>query len=136
MTKDVPSYWRNLDVFLRLQGSKCKKCGKKFLPPKKACPSCKSTEMESYIAPRTGKVLSWSVITEAPTKFKKYAPYVLGLVELEDGNRIIAQLTDVKEKELEFGMPVKGVVRRFYEDGEGGLIHYGYKFVPKEFQED
>lgn len=136
MSEDVPSYWRNLETFLRLKGTKCNHCGETFIPPRKICPACGSSEMKSYIPPRKGKLLSWSVIKDPPKRFEKYAPYLLGIIQLNDGNKIIAQLTDVENKELTFGMPVKAVVRKLYEDGEDGLIHYGYKFVTHKFPND
>lgn len=136
MPEKVPSYWRKLGVYLRMEGTRCKECGEQFFPPKKVCPHCGSSEMGKYKAPKTGKLLSWSVVSDPPRKFEKYGPYILGLIELEDGNKIIAQITDVKADKLEFGMLVKAVVRRLYENGEDGLIHYGYKFLPKVFPED
>ncbi|NIQ05146.1 MAG: Zn-ribbon domain-containing OB-fold protein [Candidatus Korarchaeota archaeon] len=136
MTEKVPAYWRKLGIYLRFEGTKCKECGATFFPPREVCPHCYSDEMETYNSSREGKLISWSIVSDPPSKFEKYAPYILGLVELTDGNKIIAQLADVKAKELEFGMRVKAVVRRLYEDGEEGLIHYGYKFIPKVFPED
>lgn len=136
MPENVPSYWRHLEEYLRLEGTKCCECGKKFFPPKKVCPSCNSREMESYRTPREGKLISWSVVSDPPAKFEEYAPYIIGLVELKDGNRIIAQITDVSAEELKMGMEVRAVVRRLYEEGEEGLIHYGYKFIPKKFSQD
>lgn len=136
MSEDIPSYWRNLETFLHLNGSKCKNCGETFLPPRKVCPVCGSRKMKSYVPPRKGKLISWSVIRDPPKRFEKYAPYLLGFIKLKDGNKIIAQLTDVQAEELKSGMVMKAVIRRLYEDGEDGLIHYGYKFIPRKFPND
>ena len=57
-------------------------------------------------------------------------PYTVALVRLNEGPMITAQLTDVETDEVEIGMPVEMVTRRMQEDGEDGLIVYGYKFRP------
>jgi uncharacterized OB-fold protein len=47
---------------------------------------------------------------------------------LDEGPLVTAQLTDVDPDELEIGMPVEMVTRKLREEGEDGLIVYGYKF--------
>jgi uncharacterized OB-fold protein len=58
------------------------------------------------------------------------APYMVGLIDLEEGVRITAQLTDVIPEEVEIGMTLEMVIRQIYEDGPKGPILYGYKFRP------
>ena len=130
MIHRIPDYWRNLPVYLQLKGSVCKKCGAKYFPPRKICPKCGSRELEVYDLPRRGKLLSWTIIRYPAKEFEKFSPYVVGLIELEDGVRLIAQITDVKEDELKFGMELRATVRRAFEEGEDGIVRYTYKFVP------
>jgi len=59
------------------------------------------------------------------------APYAVGIVELEDGVRLTAQIVDCSFDELRVGLPVKIEFRRIYEEGKAGIICYGYKFVPE-----
>jgi uncharacterized OB-fold protein len=54
----------------------------------------------------------------------------VALVELEEGVRVTAQLTDVEPDEVEIGMPVEVVTRRIQEKGPHGYLVYGYKFRP------
>jgi len=56
---------------------------------------------------------------------------VVGLVELEDGVKILTQLTDVFPEEVYVGMPVEMVFRKVREAGAEGIIEYGYKFRPR-----
>jgi len=58
------------------------------------------------------------------------APYIVGIVELDEGPKVTAQIVDAREEELKIGMPVKMVFRRLRVDGDEGLIHYGFKFTP------
>jgi uncharacterized OB-fold protein len=61
------------------------------------------------------------------------APYIVAIVELpaEDGPpvRMTAQIVDARADEIDFGIPVRHVMRRVSTDGADGIIHYGYKFV-------
>jgi uncharacterized OB-fold protein len=77
-----------------------------------------------------GEVYSYTVVTEAPEGYTEYAPYVLAVVQLEEGPRLTAQLTDL-EGEPHIGMPVEMVTRRLTTEGEAGIIAYGYKFRPR-----
>ena len=70
---------------------------------------------------------SWTIIRTAPEGVERDTPYAVAVVELDEGARLIGQLTgDIKG--LEIGNKVKAVFRRQYADGDAGLIHYGLKF--------
>jgi len=53
------------------------------------------------------------------------------MVQLEEGVRVTAQLTDVEPHEVEIGLRVEMVVRRLREYGPNGYLVYGYKFRPR-----
>lgn len=77
-----------------------------------------------------GTLLSWSVVRVGPVGLVEKTPYVVGLVELVQGKRMLAQITDVDLKDLRAGMKCTGVVRRLCVPAEDQLITYGVKFVP------
>ncbi len=126
----VPEYWRNREMYLRPMGSVCKDCGSKYFPPRKICLKCGSKNLEKYELSEKGRVLSWTVVRYPSEEFSKYSPYVLGLIELDDGTRLVAQISDVSIDEMHIGMRVKMMIRRAFEEGESGIIRYVYKFVP------
>jgi len=126
----VPEFWRNARIYMRPIGVLCKKCGARFFPPRKVCLKCGSRELEEYNLPETGKLISWSVVRYPPSEFAYFAPYILGLIELDDGTRIIAQITDAMIEELKPGMRVKMTVRRAFPEEKSGVIRYVYKFRP------
>ncbi len=130
MKLSIPRFWRERASHYRLVGSRCKSCGKISYPPKPVCPYCGHRETEEVELPRRGRVLSYTVIYTVPDGFRKYAPLILGLVELENGVRVVAPLTDVMPHEVRTGMKVEAVLRRVQEDGEHGVIYYGVKFRP------
>lgn len=103
---------------------------------------------ERYQFSGRGEIYSFTVVREAPEGFKKYEPYVVALVRLEEGPLTTAMLTDLEEEwvpkeidgeirsvmqyKVKIGMPVEMVTRRLGVSGdpERGLIIYGNKFRP------
>ena len=122
--------WRQSAQRYRLEGAKCVKCGKTYFPPRLVCPECKGREFESVRLPRTGKLVTHTVIRVAASAFSGAVPFAVGIVELDDGTRVTGQIVDCEPAELCHGQKVRFEFRRIQEDGEGGVIAYGYKFVP------
>lgn len=130
----VPMYQRTLPQRYRLVGLRCASCGMVIFPPKGACPACRGTDLREQALSGEGKLYSFTVIegSAAPPEFSDQANavgrYVVGVVELDEGPRVIAQVAAPPEG-LELGMPVRAVLRRLYV--QEGVIRYGYKFVPR-----
>jgi len=99
----------------RLMGTKCKKCGAKYLPPRAQC-KCGSHEVEWYEAPTRGKLFSYTLVTFPPESMTKYAPYIVAVAELEDDSRLLAQIIGVSPKTLQVGLPVHVVPLQISED--------------------
>jgi len=57
-------------------------------------------------------------------------PYVLAIIEMEEGCRLTSQVIDVEPSKVKIGMRVESAFRKLGQDGESGIIHYGYKFRP------
>ena len=125
----VPRYWRNEVPRYRLQGEECTQCGAKYFPARPVC-KCGSTEFKPYKLAERGEVVTWTVISNAPIGFQKYVPYVVALIELEDGCKLLSQVVDIDPAEVVGGLKVEAVFRRIKEDGDEGIIQYGYKFRP------
>jgi len=108
----------------------CQNCNNKIFPPRDVCPACEKEAKTPFAFSGKGEVYSYSTIHAAPQGFEKYAPYTVALVRLKEGPLITAQLTDVDEEDVQVGMPVEMVTRVLREDGERGMLVYGYKFRP------
>jgi len=130
MTMTIPSNWRLQGQRYRMVGEVCDHCGAKLFPPRDICPECSKPAATPYTFSGKGEVYSYSTIYQAPKGFEEFVPYTVALVRLDEGPMITAQLTDVEAEEVEIGMPVEMITRRMQEDGEDGLIVYGYKFRP------
>ena len=126
----MPSYRRELPQRYRLETGKCTKCGMEFFPPRLICPKCKTREFECSSLPETGKVVTYTVIRIAPSKFLDQAPYAIGIIEFEGGVKTLMQIVDVDVNTIKIGMPIRIEFRKISSDGDAGIISYGYKAVP------
>lgn len=84
---------------------------------------------QPYVSGGKGTVLSYTIVMDAPEGFEEQAPYTLGLVRLDDGPTVLAQLTDL-DAPATIGLRVEMVTRKLRTDGQRGIIVYGYKFRP------
>ncbi len=130
-TSAPPAHWRRMKERYRLIGSKCETCGNTFFPPTKVCPQCRR---KGKISPLEfsgkGKVFSYTVIYSASKMHEQFTPYPLALVQLEEGPRVLSQIVECAPSELKIGMEVEACFRKLFEQDEGGIISYGFKFKP------
>lgn len=78
----------------------------------------------------TGTIYSFSVMYNVPQGFEEQKPYVIAIVQLDEGPMVTAQLTDINHAEVTIGQRVEMVTRKLREEGNEGQIIYGYKFRP------
>jgi uncharacterized OB-fold protein len=123
-------YYRTRDGYYRILGNKCVKCEEEYFPPVNICRSCRSVDLKASEMPGLGKLLSYTLQRESITGFEEQEPMVFGLIELNNGVRVIAQIVDFPYESLKIGSKVKAVFRRIKADGTSGQIYYGYKFGP------
>ena len=114
----------------RMEAYKCTKCGKIFFPARLVCDQCRHREFEMVVLPEEGKVITHTVIRTPPTGFGDLSPYCMGIVELTNGVKIHCQIADCEPEKVAIGLPVILEMRRIQEDGESGVLAYGYKAVP------
>lgn len=77
----------------RLILPRCRACGHMFFMPRHQCPSCWSHELEWFQASGHGTVHSFSVVRRAALPaFASRVPYVLALIDLEEGPRMMSHI--------------------------------------------
>jgi len=102
----IEQFYKNISQ-KKLMGGKCRKCGKIHLPPRPLCDKCLSTEFEWIEMPKTGKLLTYTVIHVAPTQFQSMAPYAVGIIQLENGVKIPGMIKNTPLDKIRVGMPLK-----------------------------
>lgn len=133
MKLSIPGGWRRRRERYLLEGSHCLTCNSYFFPRREVCPNCRRKgKIEDKVLKPEGKIVSFTVVSSAPSGFELNVPYVLALVRLADGPTLVGEVVDGDESEVDIGKPVSVVFRKIREDGADGVIHYGYKFVLKE----
>ncbi|MBD3256021.1 MAG: hypothetical protein GF383_13075 [Candidatus Lokiarchaeota archaeon] len=99
----------------KLMGTKCKDCGAMYVPVRKLCTACNSTNVEWIEMSGEGELAAFTSITVGTPFFveKGYDrknPYCFSIVRLKEGPMVSGQLVGVDESKPEtinIGMSVK-----------------------------
>ena len=75
-----------------------------------------------------GKIYSFTEVSAPPEGFEDQIPYVLAIIDLDEGARLTAQIVDAHKDDVKIGSKVTSVFRVIQKDDPEGLIHYGFKF--------
>ena len=108
----------------RLMGSRCRKCGSLFLPPRPICTKCHSSEIEWVEIKGKGKLAAFTCIAIGPPfmieeGYDRKHPYVCGVVDLEEGVKVVARIEGAdgtRPETIKIGAPVEA---EFLHRGEG-----------------
>lgn len=89
---------------------RCKECNRLIMYPKLYCPECLSDDMEWIKASGHGKIYSYTVVTNnPPSVFADQLPYVVAIVELDEGVRLATNVVDTPVERLACDTPVEVV---------------------------
>lgn len=128
---EISRHWRLQQQRYGLVGEVCPHCEAKIFPPRDVCPECSSEAKTPYTFSGKGEVYSFTTIYDAPEGYEGMTPYTVALIKLAEGPLVTAQLTDVDNGKVDIGTPVEMVTRKLREDGDRGMLVYGYKFRPE-----
>jgi len=123
--------WRERKNIAALYGVRCKNCGAPQLHPIgqaiRICAVCQSRDnFEDYrFSDKKGKLFSYAIDQLQPTK---NPPGLNGVVDFDEGGRLLCELTDYDLDRVKIGMPVEMTFRRMSQ-GQG-LINYFWKAKP------
>ncbi|MFY9615768.1 MAG: Zn-ribbon domain-containing OB-fold protein, partial [Candidatus Dormiibacterota bacterium] len=98
-------FWEGVDQG-QLLIQRCAACGALRHPPRPMCPKCRSLEWDTVAASGRGTVHSFVVPHHPPLPMVPQ-PYVVVLVDLEEGTRLVSNLVDVAPEDVRIGMPVE-----------------------------
>ncbi len=97
----------------KLKIVRCTSCGSTRFPPTSFCPKCQSADHEWIEASGKGRVFSWIVVRH-PVPKDVYAldvPYVVALVELDEGVRMPTNIIDCLPEDVKADMRVQVAYR-------------------------
>ncbi|MEW5937813.1 MAG: Zn-ribbon domain-containing OB-fold protein [Candidatus Thermoplasmatota archaeon] len=107
----------------RFVGSKCRDCGEISFPPRADCQRCLGSDFEFIAVKPEGSLVTFTVVHSAPAGFEDLAPYVLGLVDLDGGGRVLSWIEGLQMNEIKIGMRVRIVPKIFEEIPEIKLYY-------------
>ena len=89
---------------------RCRDCGTTRFYPRALCPACLSSAIEWVRASGKGTVYTFTVThqNQAPG-FREEVPYVLAVVELAEGVRMMTNVVGCPPEDVRIGMPVEVV---------------------------
>lgn len=129
----VPRFWREIPQRYNLEASRCTVCEEMHYPARGVCPTCRRAsvgKMERQNLSGRGTILEWTRVHKAAPGYEGQVPYVVALIQTEEGPVLTGQVVDSPEPET--GAAVGAVFRRIGQDGDAGVIHYGTKWVIKK----
>lgn len=100
-------YWRSA-IEGRLRAQRCQVCQLWLYPPSEGCPRCGSDDLEEAEVSTTGTVYSYTVVRQVfDPAFADALPYVVALVDLHDGPRLLANVVDARVDDVSVGLKVE-----------------------------
>lgn len=125
-SRDTAFFWEGVKVHeLRIQRQPD---GSLQHPPVPAVWQDKSTPIDYVVATGSGTVYSF-VVHHAPKVPGRTLPFVIALVELEEGVRMLGELRGVDHDKVKIGMPVRATYIDF-PAGDGGPAWSLYAWEP------
>ncbi len=94
---------------------RCTNCGTLRHPPRPACANCRSFQWDTLTASGRGTIYSYTVNHYPQVPAFDY-PLVVALVELEEGTRLVANVTGITPETVAIGMPVVATFEAFDDD--------------------
>ena len=93
----------------KLLGLKCRACGAITVPPKMVCRQCASPDMEIIELKGSGKIRTFTTVFVASEGREDEVPYIIVMVELDDGPWIMGNLDGIDPKEASMELVGKKV---------------------------
>jgi uncharacterized OB-fold protein len=118
----------------KLMGARCLSCGALHLPPRPLCTACHKTELEWIELAGMGKLIAFTTVHIGPTAmieagYGRDNPYCTGIVQLEEGPAISAQILGVdtsRPENIKIGTPLK-VAFIDRDEGEEGNTYLAFE---------
>ncbi len=109
-------FWRATKQH-KLLIQKCNDCGIDIFYPRKYCPECWSSNLGWSEASGKAKVYTYTIMMDmVEPKFMPDLPYVLAMVDLEEGIRMTTRIVDCDPQDVAIGMDVEVVFEDISED--------------------
>lgn len=114
ITRDTEFFYAGLRE-RKLLIQRCSDCKSLRVPPRPMCGNCQSLEWGTVESSGRGTVYSYVMPQYPPLPFFEY-PYIVALIELDEGVRIVSNLCQIAPDDVKVGMAVEVFYEPFNED--------------------
>ena len=114
MSADTSFFWEGAKRG-ELLIQRCSACGTLRHPPGPGCAACGSVDWDTVRSSGRGTVHSFAVHHYPPIPGFEY-PLAIGLIDLEEGTRLISNIVGIDPHVIEIGMPVEVTFEEFDDD--------------------
>lgn len=112
---DSHPYWEGLaQGELRIQ--RCDACSRAVFYPRLLCPHCFSEQLSWIVASGKGTIYSYTVAHQAFGAFASETPFVVAIVALEEGVRMMTRIVDAPRERITIGASVQVTFANVGED--------------------
>lgn len=97
----------------------CAACARCSLGPRPFCPHCWSEDVRLTPVSGAARLYTWSVVHQNAAPFDARTPYVVAMVDLAEGPRMMTTLEDCRPEELRADM---ALALDYREDDDGFVV--------------
>ncbi len=115
-TAETAAYWEGCRKH-QLLIQRCTQCGCYQFYPRIVCTACMSDGIDWVQASGHGRVLSFTVVHRAVSAaYKAEVPYVLALIELDEGPTMMSNVVEIDAESVAIGLPVEVVFEEWSDE--------------------
>ncbi len=123
---DSKPFWEGVQQ-RKLLIQRCQACQKFVFYPRSHCPHCFSEQLAWVQASGSGTIYSFTVVHQAYGPFAEQVPFVVAIIELQEGVRMMSRITDILPEAVHVGAAVQVT---FVQVSEGVTLPY-FRLVEK-----
>jgi uncharacterized OB-fold protein len=112
---DSKPFWDGVKQH-KLLIQRCEACQKFIFYPRSLCPHCFSEQLAWVQAAGHGTVYSYTVVHQAYGPFAGQVPFVVAIIELQEGVRLMSRITDAPPEAVRVGAAVQVTFVQMAED--------------------
>ena len=124
ISPDTKFFWDGLREH-KLLIQRCGACGALRNPPRPMCPNCRSLDWDTIESSGRGTVYSYVMPHQPRFPFFDY-PYIVALVALDEGVRLVSNLIDIAPADVTVGMAVE-VSYQAFDGANGDLVLHQFR---------
>ncbi|ABE36738.1 hypothetical protein DR64_7587 [Paraburkholderia xenovorans LB400] len=105
-TAETAPFWESC-AEEKLRYQRCARCGAVQLIPRALCSECQSLDLNWLDSDRRGSVLTFTIVYRAPSEsFRSELPYAIALVDMDEGFRLMVNVSGGASAALQIGSRV------------------------------